>query len=279
MKRQRVVPDTIAPDLQWTYEDRKPRRTRLLHESEPVQVTIVARDPVSDVDAGRVQRTVSALSLGDRLEAAAWYSARSLPRQRGGYQQIMRTFKRPQQRLAACALPVAFLAVSCSLLISPLASGAPRLECHFGTAHYNTVLCGLTKRKGGEECARVSHEAPGVPVAGYVAGSTSAYRTRFQAEGLTGCDPAGVRTVTYFQELRNGTEGAFVRSGRITTRATNARFKIDEVQSLPYNCGVDAPGSAVRAVVRLTWHPSKGWGGGQSTPDELVSTPSAICPA
>ena len=96
---------------------------------------------------------------------------------------------------------------------------------------------------------------------------------------MIGCDPAGVRTVTYFQELRNGPTGSFVRSGKSTTRATNVRFLLRDTQTIPLNCAADAPGSAVRTLVRLTWHPFKGWGGGGAPPDELTSKPESICTA
>ena len=172
------------------------------------------------------------------------------------------------------------MAITGGLLVpaarSAVASASKRLECKVEDPNYNTVACG-PKKQVGQECAAVSHETPSPPSAGYEPGSTSTYRIRFQVEGMIGCDPAGVRTVTYFQELRNGPTGSFVRSGKSTTRATNVRFLLRDTQVIPYNCSVDAPGSAVRTVVRLTWRPFKGWGGGGFPPDELTSKPESIC--
>jgi hypothetical protein len=173
---------------------------------------------------------------------------------------------------------VAVVIYGCSLL-APIASASKRLDCHLGDSNYNTDLCGQSKKKGGEDCANVSHETPSPPSASYAPGSTSTYRIRFQVEGMIGCDPAGVRTVTYFQELRNGPTGSFVRSGKSTTRATNARFLLRDTQTIPLNCAADTPGSAVRTLVRLAWHPFKGWGGGGVPPDELTSRPESICTA
>jgi hypothetical protein len=181
-------------------------------------------------------------------------------------------------KLALLIAPVALIAGG---LLVPLASASALhgLHCDIELPSYNTVLCGLSKQKGGEYCAKVVHETPSPPSASYAPGSTWVYRMRFQVEGLTGCNPAGVRTVTYFQELRNGPAGAFVRSGKITVRATNVRFLLRDTQAIPLNCSVDAPGSAVRTVVRLSWHPNKGWGGGGRPPDELASKPESICMA
>jgi hypothetical protein len=156
------------------------------------------------------------------------------------------------------------------------ASSSSGLDCHFGDPNYNTILCGISKKQAGERCAEFAHEYPSRPVAAYVAGSTSMYKIRIEAEGLTGCNAAGTRAVTYFQELRKGPSGPYVRSGRITTRSTNVHFTIKDVQTIPYDCSVDAPGSVVRTLVLLSWHPSRGWGG-STTPRNAASKPLTIC--
>jgi hypothetical protein len=85
--------------------------------------------------------------------------------------------------------------------------------------------------------------------------------------------------VTYFQELRNGATGSFVRSGKMTTRASNVRFVVRDTQTIRLDCSMDAPGSAVRTLVLLSWHPYKGWGGGGRPPIEVSSKPEPICTA
>ncbi len=172
---------------------------------------------------------------------------------------------------------VAVVVCGCSLLLGSTASASKRLDCRLGDPNYNTGACG-PKKEVGEHCAAAARDYHPI-TAGYEPGSTSEYRIRFQVEGMIGCDPAGVRTVTYFQELRNGPAGPFVRSSKLTTRATNAGFLLRDTQVIPYNCSADAPGSAVRTLVRLAWHPDKGWGGGGSPPVEVASTPTPICSA
>ncbi len=194
--------------------------------------------------------------------------------------QTLPTNVRPRRLHASTFVGlIAVVICACSLLLGSTASASSTLHCNIELPSYNTDLCGQSKKKAGERCAEVSHETPSPPSAGYVPGSTSEYRIRFQVEGMIGCDPAGVRTVTYFQELRNGATGSFVRSGKSTTRATNVRFLLRDTQVIPYNCSADTPGSAVRTLVRLTWRPDKGWGGGGTPPDELTSTPKSICTA
>ena len=46
MLRQVVKRDSIAPNLEWTYEDHGPRVARSQSERSPVQTTTIARDPV-----------------------------------------------------------------------------------------------------------------------------------------------------------------------------------------------------------------------------------------
>ena len=157
------------------------------------------------------------------------------------------------------------------------ASASRGLDCQLGSPHYNTGLCGISKKKAGEKCAEVAHVIGNPVIAGYVAGSTSSYRIKINEEdGLEGCDAAGLRTVSYFQEMRKGLSGVFVRSGKSTTRFTNRPFRVNETQTIPYDCSVDGPGTAVRTVARFVWHPHKGWGG-TTTPHDHVSKPSTIC--
>jgi hypothetical protein len=182
-----------------------------------------------------------------------------------------------RQRAARTHKPGTFAALAplAVIVVAASASASQRLDCRLGDPNYNTVACG-SRKKAGEHCAAAARDYHPI-TAGYEPGSTSEYLIRFQVEGMIGCDPAGVRTVTYFQELRNSSAGPFVRSGKSTTKATNAGFLLRDTQAIPLNCSVDEPGSAVRTLVRLSWHPFKGWGGGGRPPVEVASTPTPIC--
>jgi len=57
---------------------------------------------------------------------------------------------------------------TCSLLLGSTASASSTLHCNIELPSYNTDLCGQSKKKAGERCAEVSHEAPSPPSASVV---------------------------------------------------------------------------------------------------------------
>jgi hypothetical protein len=150
------------------------------------------------------------------------------------------------------------------------ASASP--ECNYPT-HYNTIICPRSRSEASRYCIRaaeysapnspfIDHRGgtPGSPRTGYAAGSTARYTVAFYASDITGCSPAGSRRISYFQELRNGGQGAFRPNSRVITTVTNSAFNVHSTLKAPYNCTTDAAGSSVRLTVRITWSARPGWG-------------------
>jgi hypothetical protein len=179
------------------------------------------------------------------------------------------------KRLAARGLVVlAVLAGAPSAIaggpVATPASASP--ECNYPT-HYNTIICPRSRSEASRYCIRaaeysapnspfIDHRGgtPGSPRTGYAVGSTARYTVAFYASDITGCSPVGNRRISYFQELRNGSQGVFRPNSRVLTTVTNSAFNVNSALTAPYNCTTDAAGSSVRLSVRITWTAKPGWG-------------------
>jgi hypothetical protein len=149
---------------------------------------------------------------------------------------------------------------------------SPSPECDY-PAHYNTIICSRSRSEANRYCIRaaeysapnspfIDHRGgtPGSPRTGYATGSMARYTVAFFASGITGCSPAGSRRISYFQELRNGAQGAFQPNSKVVTTANNSSFNVNSTLMAPSDCTTDAAGSSVRLTVRITWVAKPGWG-------------------
>jgi hypothetical protein len=157
------------------------------------------------------------------------------------------------------------------------AADAAALQCKNPQAPgYNTIICLRSPQQTEAYCARALQE-PESFQSGYVGNSTSQYKVSFTEPGMVGCQPAGTRKFTFFEELRNGPSGTFQENSPVITAKTTKPYKADTVLSAPYDCATDTAGSAVRAVVKVTWIPNKKSGVTKDTVKTYDGKSQPIC--
>jgi hypothetical protein len=161
---------------------------------------------------------------------------------------------------------VSFLAATAGDLVpapdGPVAdANAAALQCKDPQAPgYNTIICLRSPQQTETECMSSALQKPHPFREGYASNSKEEYKISFGEPGMTGCAPAGTRKFSFFQEARNGSAGTFAKSSNVVTvmapRSGNP-VNANKVVKAPYNCAVDTAGSAVRAVLKITWVPNK----------------------
>lgn len=141
------------------------------------------------------------------------------------------------------------------------AADAAALQCKNPEAPgYNTIICLRTPAQTEAECQKSALQTPHPFREGYATNSQEDYKISFGEPEMTGCAPAGTRKYTLFQETRDGSAGTFEKSSNVVTvmgPRNGAPVKADKAVTAPRNCAVDTAGSAVRAVLKITWVPNK----------------------
>jgi|GEM_PF-7009849 hypothetical protein len=141
------------------------------------------------------------------------------------------------------------------------AADAAALQCKNPEAPgYNTIICLRSPQQTETECESAALQKPHPFREGYATNSKSDYKISFGEPEMTGCAPAGTRKFTVSQEARDGSAGTFEESSNIVTIMAPKGGKpvnASEGVTAPYNCAVDTAGSAVRAVLKITWVPNK----------------------
>jgi hypothetical protein len=157
-------------------------------------------------------------------------------------------------------------------------SGAAALQCKDPEAPgYNTIICLRSPRQREEYCASHLQEPEAFKSESVGSSTQEDYRISFREPEMTGCSPAGTRKFTFFEALRDGSEGTFERNSRVITVKTTNAYKANTVLKAPYDCATDTAGSAVRAVLQVTWVPDKSSGVTKSTTQTYTSKSESIC--
>jgi hypothetical protein len=130
--------------------------------------------------------------------------------------------------------------------------------------NYYPGICGVPKQKVTDTCADQAANDNNPHSSGLRASYATAsqqFTLSFTENPMGGCGKyAGSRQVSYYEELRSGSAGAFARVGPTTTVTANEYDRVYRTIHVAVDCSSSSTGSAVREVVRVGWIPKKGWG-------------------
>ena len=150
------------------------------------------------------------------------------------------------------------------LTVQTAVSASAKLPyCEYPNKYY-PALCGVTKQQATDYCAEQVAD-DNIPhwsglKASYVSASRQfSFGFSEKATGVCG-KYAGSRQVSYYEEMRSGSTGAFARVGPTTIVTADEYDRVRRTIPVTLQCSAPLSGSAVREVVKVSWIPKKGWG-------------------
>ncbi len=144
-------------------------------------------------------------------------------------------------------------------------TSASSVQCN-PNGSYNTIICIRSKNQTIAYCDRAITIQQPEGFKETLSSDNNSLNVSFGESDLSGCAPAVVRRLTFYEELRVGPTGTFTKNGTSKSIESNKPVKVHDTLSAPIDCSVAGmAGSAVRGVVITTAVPRKGWGHKQAT--------------